>query len=183
MSTVFIGGSRRVSCLPKEAKHWLDDWVEENCSVLVGDANGADKVLQKYLYDRHYDHVTVYCSGKFCRNNIGEWNTRCVDVSGSKRDFQFYTAKDREMADKAEVGLMIWDGESPGTFRNVLHLAGASKKAILIWPKNQVYTLENENGLNSFIQELPISLRENLEQKLQTEWPSSLSKQEELELT
>ena len=91
-----------------------------------------DKAVQKYLADVHYDNVTVYCSGDTSRNNIGQWETRNVSVGESKKNFQFYAAKDREMAQQAEFGLMIWDGKSPGTILNILRLVRASKKAVLI---------------------------------------------------
>ena len=57
---------------------------------------------------------------------------RYLNPPRSKKDFQFYAAKDREMARDAEFDLMIWDGKSPGTVLNVLRVVGASKKAILI---------------------------------------------------
>jgi hypothetical protein len=34
--------------------------------------------------------------------------------SHSKRDFEYYATKDRQMADEGSVGLMVWDGESRG---------------------------------------------------------------------
>ena len=132
MTTVFVGGSRRVTRLPIEAKNRINNIVHQGFGILVGDANGVDKAVQRYLADVNYDNVTVYCSGKTSRNNIGQWATRNVSVGKSEKNFQFYAAKDREMAQQAEFGLMIWDGKSPGTILNVLRLVRASKKAVLI---------------------------------------------------
>ena len=132
MNTVFIGGSRRVPRLPVAARDRVDKVIENGLAVSVGDANGADKAVQKHLADARYDRVTVYCSGDSCRNNIGRWKTRHVKAKGRKKDFHFYAVKDREMACAAEFGLMIWDGKSPGTVLNVLRLVRASKKAVLI---------------------------------------------------
>ena len=78
MNTVFIGGSRRVSRLPAAARDRVDNVIEKGLAVSVGDANGADKAVQKHLADARYDRVTVYCSGDSCRNNIGQWKTRHV---------------------------------------------------------------------------------------------------------
>ena len=132
MTTVFVGGSRRVTRLPIEARNRINNIVQKGFAVLVGDAQGVDKAVQKYLADVHYDNVTVYCSGHTSRNNIGQWETRNVSVGEREKNFQFYAAKDREMAQQAEFGLMIWDGKSPGTILNVLRLVRASKKAVLI---------------------------------------------------
>lgn len=184
MNTVFIGGSRAVSYLPEQAKHWLDEVIERNDSVVVGDANGADRSVQKYLADAHYDAVTVYCSGKSCRNNIGQWDTRFVNASGSKKKFQFYAAKDREMAHEAEFGLMIWDGKSPGTVLNILRLVRASKKAVLFnMQKKQVLTFDGENDWEAFLQQCTQTLRQDLENRaLPTEWLPSFLGQASLEL-
>jgi adenine-specific DNA-methyltransferase len=131
MNTIFIGGSRHVSRLPAEVKKRLDNVVASGHQVIVGDANGADKAVQKYFFDAHYSHVTVFCSGDAPRNNLGSWATRCIHAPKGTKGFQFYAAKDREMAREADFGLMIWDGKSPGTVLNVLRLVQAGKISML----------------------------------------------------
>lgn len=131
MTTIFIGGSRHVSHLPFEVRKRLDNVVANAYQVVVGDANGADLAVQKHLYDSHFERVTVYCSGDTARNNLGNWPLRRVDPPKGARGFQFYTAKDREMAREADFGLMIWDGKSPGTVLNVLRLLQAGKISVL----------------------------------------------------
>ncbi len=140
MSKVFVGGSRRVSRLSAEAKERLNNVVGSGFDVIVGDANGADKALQKHLMDSAYEKVTVFCSGSRCRNNLGNWSTRNVDPPKSAKGFQFYAAKDREMAREADFGLMLWDGKSAGTVLNVLRLIGAGKKAVLLNTKEKSTT-------------------------------------------
>lgn len=130
MNTVFIGGSRRVSILPSEIKVRLENVITSGHHVVVGDANGADKAVQKYFRDAGYRNVTVFCSGE-PRNNLGPWPTRKVIPPVLVKSFQFYAAKDREMAREADFGLMIWDGKSPGTVLNVLRLVRAGKIAVL----------------------------------------------------
>ena len=132
MTTVFVGGSRRITHLPAEAKTRIDNVVDKGFAILVGDANGADKAVQKHLAEAKYDKVTVYCSGDISRNNLGRWETRNVNAAKRRKKFEFYAAKDREMAHQAEFGLMIWDGKSPGTVLNILRLVRASKKAVLV---------------------------------------------------
>jgi adenine-specific DNA-methyltransferase len=132
MSTVFVGGSRHVSRLSAEAKERLDKIIGNGFRVVVGDAAGADKAVQKYLLDAAYGNVTVFCSGDRPRNNLGQWETFHVSPEPHVKGFQFYAAKDREMAKRADFGLMIWDGKSAGTALNVLRLVRAGKKAVLL---------------------------------------------------
>ena len=172
MNTVFIGGSRRVSRLPVAARDRVDNVIEKGLAVSVGDANGADKAVQKHLADARYDRVTVYCSGDSCRNNVGRWQTRHVKASGRKKDFQFYAEKDREMAGAAEFGLMIWDGKSPGTVLNVLRLVRASKKAVLInVPEQREVTFRSKDDWDAFLSKCDEHLRRSLEKRaLPDEW-------------
>ena len=179
MTGVFIGGSRRVVRLPDQAKTRVSNVMEKGFSVLVGDANGADKAVQRHLADAHYGRVTVYCSGNTCRNNIGQWETRHIKSQGHERDFQFYAAKDREMAQEADFGLMIWDGKSAGTILNILRLVRASKKAVLISvPAKSELTFKNQIDWKAFLLQCPVDLRRNLEKRaLAKEWSPSILEQ------
>ena len=56
MSKVFVGGSRRISRLNEQVRRRLERVIEKNLTVLVGDANGADKAVQKYLAERNYEN-------------------------------------------------------------------------------------------------------------------------------
>ncbi len=42
-----------------------------------------------------------------CRNNVGNWPTREVPAPGGAKGFDYYSVKDRAMADAAEYGLML----------------------------------------------------------------------------
>lgn len=184
MNTVFIGGSRRVSRLPMAATERVNKVIEKGLAVSVGDANGADKAVQKHLADALYKRVTVYCSGDSCRNNIGQWKTRHVKAKRRKKDFHFYAAKDREMAGAAEFGLMIWDGKSPGTVLNILRLVRASKKAVLIIvPDQREVTFRTKDDWDMFLFECDERLRRSLEKRaLPGEWFDTSPSQESLEL-
>ena len=59
MNTVFIGGSRHVPLLPGVARNRVNDVIEQGLDIMVGDANGIDKAVQKHLADARYDRVTV----------------------------------------------------------------------------------------------------------------------------
>jgi probable addiction module antidote protein len=132
MNTVFIGGSRQVSRLSAQVKERLENVINSGFHIILGDANGADKAVQGYLSDASYKDVTVFCSGEKYRNNLGRWETRYVTAPRNAKSFEFYAAKDREMAREADFGLMIWDGKSAGTILNVLRLIRADKKAVLL---------------------------------------------------
>lgn len=166
MNTIFIGGSRHVSRLPSEIKKRLDNVVASGHRVIVGDASGADKAVQKHLLDKHYDKVTVFCSGSTPRNNLGTWRIHHVDVPKSTRGFHFYAAKDREMAREADFGLMIWDGKSPGTILNVLRLALAGKIAVLFdVPRKDVVNIRTLENWRSFISQCSRELQSNVKER------------------
>jgi adenine-specific DNA-methyltransferase len=152
MNTIFIGGSRHISQLPPEIKKRLDNVVASGHQVIVGDANGADKAVQKHFLDKHYEKVTVFCSGATPRNNLRPWLIHQVDAPKRAKGFHFYAAKDREMARKADFGLMIWDGKSPGTVLNVFRLALAGKIAVLFNVSDKdVVNIKSVDALRNFI--------------------------------
>src|SRR5262249_42163772 len=127
VTKVFIGGSRRVSRLSADVKTRIDRIMEQGFPVRVGDANGADKAVQQYLQRRGYKGVEVFCSGGECRNNLGMWPVRAVATGHARKDFDYYAAKDEQMAQEASVGLMIWDGKRAGTLANVARLLRQGK--------------------------------------------------------
>lgn len=132
MTKVFVGGSRRISRLDVDIRHRLDRIVAKRFQVLVGDANGADSAVQRYLHERGYGRVEVFCSGATVRNNIGGWPVRVIQPTHPSRDFDYYAAKDRAMAEEATVGLMIWDGKSRGTLLNILRLI-SQRKSVAVY--------------------------------------------------
>lgn len=130
MTIVFMGGSRSISRLPPVAKWRIDNAIDGDMAILVGDANGADKAIQRHLQERNYRSVNVYCVGDECRNNVGEWEVKVIAPPRARRDHRFFGAKDEAMAAAADYGLMLWDGDSPGTLLNVARLAYRGKPAI-----------------------------------------------------
>lgn len=132
MTTVFVGGSRQVSRLPPRVRTRLDKIVANGLNVVVGDANGVDKAIQKYLMGFEYMKVTVYHSEESPRNNTSHWPECRVIPKKAKKDFHFFATKDRKMAEVADFGLLIWDGESPGTVLNALRLVGHGKPVVLV---------------------------------------------------
>ncbi len=109
--------------------------VLQNHSILVGDADGADVAVQRFLFDNCAQDVTVYCTGDVPRNNIGNWKLRPVVTYHKPGSRSYFTAKDIEMAAESDHGLMIWDAKSTGTLSNVLELLSRKKNALVFIQK------------------------------------------------
>jgi hypothetical protein len=153
-STVFVAGSRQISRLPAEVTSRLDTMIEKGLQILVGDANGADKAIQRYLADKSYPNVLVHCMKEHCRNNVGNWPTREIDAPRGARGFDYYSLKDRAMAEAAEYGLMLWDGKSKGTINNIVNLSRRQKPvAVYIAPKRHFLTVKAFDDLKGVLAE------------------------------
>jgi hypothetical protein len=151
-STVFVAGSRQISRLPAEVRTRLDTMVEKGFQILVGDANGADKAVQRYLADKSYPNVLVHCMKDHCRNNIGNWPTRQLAAPRGAKGFDYYSVKDRAMADAAEYGLMLWDGKSKGTINNVVNLTRHGKPVVVyVAPKRQFLSVKAIDDLRDVL--------------------------------
>jgi len=156
MKRVFAGGSRRITRLNADVRHRLDQIIQRQLCVLIGDANGADKAIQKYLSDCQYPNVVVFCTGGECRNNVGGWPLRSVDPPHRVKDFAYFTEKDAAMAREAEFGLMLWDGKSSGTMVNVARLVSTGKPVVLyVSPAKAFYTLKTPTDLKSVLSTSP----------------------------
>ncbi len=163
MNTVFVGGSRHISRLSDQAKERLNNIISSGARVIVGDANGADKAVQKYLFENQYENVNVFCSGDNYRNNLGDWKIHFVETPKNVKGFQFYAIKDREMAKEADYGLMIWDGNSVGTILNIFRLIQAGKKAVLVnAPEKKATTFKSINDWQGFFALCSTELRKDV---------------------
>lgn len=170
MTTVFIGGSRRASRLNAHVQKRLDTIIKKEFPIIIGDANGADKAVQQYLHSKHYQYVEIFCSGEICRNNIGDWRTRNIPVETRKRDAQFYSAKDRVMAQEATIGFMLWDGKSVGTLLNLFRLLKLNKKvSIYNAPEKKFEEFRNLTEWEKFLTSLDTGLQRNIEQRTKLE--------------
>ena len=154
MTKVFIGGSRKISRLNLAIRERVDNIVSKKMEVLIGDANGADKAMQKYLAEKEYKEVIVFCMGGNCRNNIGNWK---IDVCKSDRiikDFNYYEIKDRAMSDQADYGFMLWDGQSKGTLNNIINLLQRGKNVLVYFSINKNFlSLKNFSELENLLKE------------------------------
>jgi hypothetical protein len=148
---VFIGGSRAVSKLNAVIRERFDDFMKRGCTVLVGDANGADKAVQTYFASKHYTKVIVFCMEE-CRNNVGGWPTRNVEPPSGSKGFSYYAAKDFVMAEEAQCGVMLWDAKSKGTLQNMLNLIAAGKRTLVYFaPTKNFHVLANKEELQALL--------------------------------
>lgn len=148
---VFIGGSRAVSRLNAVIRARLDDLIKRGCTVLIGDANGADKAVQSYFAKNDYANVIVFCIDH-CRNNVGAWPTRNIQPPPGSKGFSYYAAKDFVMAQEAQCGVMLWDARSKGTLQNMLNLIGAGKRTLVYFaPTKDFHVLANQRDLQALL--------------------------------
>jgi hypothetical protein len=165
MKKVFLFGSRRLTRLPAEVCPRLDEMIRRELMILVGDANGADKAVQTYFAEQQYANVLVFCTAGNCRNNVGRWPVRIVEAPHRARDFAFFTAKDAAMAEEADVGLALWDGQSTGTLVNVARLVARAKPAVVyIAPEKAFTTLKTPDDLVHLLSTASIDVRTRAEE-------------------
>jgi hypothetical protein len=168
--------------LNEDVKDRAANIVAEGLQVLVGDANGADKAIQKFLVEKDYSNVVVFFAGTVCRNNLGKWPTNPVRVNRSERDFRFYAAKDLAMSEAADYGFMIWDGESQGTVNNILNLLERGKRVVVyVSPQREFLTLKTSSDAGDLLRHLAPDVTEALDKKVDL-WRRIAASQQALRL-
>lgn len=126
----------------------IDTMIEKGFTILVGDANGADKAVQRYLADKDSRNVIVHCMTANCRNNIGGWPTQEIAAPPGARGFAYCSIKDQAMVDAAEYGLMLWDGESKGTLNSVIKMVRQDKPVVVyLAPKKAFRNLRSADDV------------------------------------
>ena len=148
MKAVFLGGSRRLSRLNTAIRDRLDKIMARGLTIYIGDANGADKAMQRYLADAHYSRVIVFAVSAHLRNNLGNWEVQLVTPPSRAKGAEIFAAKDRVMGERATAGLMLWDGKSRGTLANIHALLADGKPVALYYaPKRRFLSLRTCDDL------------------------------------
>ncbi len=149
---IFIAGPRAIKELDENISKKLENICAKNYEVLVGDADGIDSSVQKFLQLKSYRNVIVFASKGIARNNYGDWKIETVKVDNHVTGFDFYAQKDLVMAKRADIGFMIWNGKSKGTFNNIINLLNFGKGVILYFVPNQkFYQFKTMKDLNNFL--------------------------------
>jgi hypothetical protein len=164
---VFIAGSRGLSRLNIDVKRRIDAMMEKSFTILVGDANGADKAVQKYAAEKAYRDVIVHCMAGKCRNNLANWPTREITASPGARGFEYYSTKDLAMVDEAEYGLMLWDGESKGTLNSVINMIHQNKMVVVyLSPKKEFQNLSSPKDVARLLSKCDLASVRRFEREL-----------------
>ncbi len=149
---IFIAGAIQLESLEPEVIKKLNNLIKMNAEILVGDACGIDKAVQKFLCDKKYMNVKIYATNGKARNNIGNWEVVGVKSYLEKKSREFFTVKDIEMTKKADMGFMIWNAKSQGTLTNMINLLKANKQVVIfLQSENKLYNLKSLQGLNDLI--------------------------------
>ncbi|SIN83292.1 hypothetical protein [Fibrobacter sp. UWB11] len=131
---IFISGSKSISKLPDLAIVFIDQFIENNDEILIGDCYGVDAVVQQYIESKGFSNVTIYCSGVSPRNNFTSSAKihSCIEAAKGLSDSNFHYVKDIQMAKDCDQALMIWDGKSKGTAENLKRIKQMGKTFIVI---------------------------------------------------
>ena len=149
---VFIAGPRLVKKIDRNISNRLENIWKNDYTVIVGDADGIDSCVQRHFYDVNYENVIIYASNGIARNNIGKWKVENVVVEGNIRGFDFYSKKDIEMSNISDYGFIIWNGESKGTFNNMVNLVRLDKTVLIYYlPTRSFHTIKNVDDLYNFV--------------------------------
>lgn len=181
MSNVFFGGSRKLARLNPALRTRLRNLITNGHTVLIGDANGADKAVQGYLAEEGYKNVRVYCMDGECRNNLGSWELVAIDSVSKKRDFAYFAMKDMRMSLDADYGFMIWDGESKGTLNNVLNLVQQGKSALVYFsPAREFVLVKSKDEVAALVARCSTEVRETLNKTIRLEKRTTAAEQSTL---
>jgi predicted XRE-type DNA-binding protein len=167
MTTVFIAGSISISRLHEKVQERINKIVLSNLNVVVGDADGADTSIQQCLHNYRATKVMVYCTGDIPRNNVADWPVYRVHSKARVGSRAFFTAKDLEMAQSSDYGLMVWDNKSTGTLSNVIELLKEKKKSVVFINKNNEFvTIADKSGLDYLLHFMSEHARAKAEEKI-----------------
>lgn len=159
MKTVFIGGSRiteGTKGLPESVLDQIKDITTKQYNIVVGDSNGVDFLVQKYLSELGYDAVSIYYSGNQPRNRVNmKWKAlRYTEPGKSGKDLQM--VKDKKMAEDADIAYMIWSDTyinprfgnkcvSNGTLSNIYRMLSSGKTVVVYYiPNDKTYILHTQ---------------------------------------
>lgn len=149
---VFISGSIKIKKIDTKVIERLKNIVTSNLEVIVGDADGVDSLIQEYLKLNSVHSVVVYCSGETPRNNLGHWDIKKVTTTSRQGTRQYFTAKDKAMAQDCDYGLMVWDASSTGTLSNAIELVEKNKVAVVYINKSkQFLNIKNVQDIEKMI--------------------------------
>ena len=139
MHKIFISGSMGIKNLNIKVLERINNIINSQYEIIVGDADGVDSSIQAYLQSKNVKLVSVYCTGGQPRNNIGRWSVKKIETDSKPGTRAYFTAKDLSMAEDCDFGLMIWDSKSTGTLSNVIELLKLKKYSVVFINKTKEF--------------------------------------------
>ncbi|GHV12814.1 hypothetical protein FACS1894219_06470 [Clostridia bacterium] len=137
------------------------DTLFKTVGASVVGASGVDASVQKFYADLNYRDLTVYASNGRARNNIGAWNVKNILVGDKIKGFDFYKQKDFAMAENADIGFLIWNGESKGTLNNIINLLDMGKQSVVYLTSNKLLlNVDSEDKLKALLELCPNATKE-----------------------
>ncbi|MCL6407535.1 hypothetical protein HLB27_10125 [Dickeya dadantii] len=167
MTTIFVAGSITIKELDPLIIERLKKIVDQNFNVVVGDANGVDSSVQQELLQMGCRTTTVFSSSPKPRNNLGSWPVNFVKTDHPRGTRAFFTAKDIQMADKADCGLMVWDAKSTGTLSNVIELLARKKYSVVFINKKKEFVIvKSPDDIDILIKNMSAAAYSKAEEKI-----------------
>ncbi|MBU0612969.1 hypothetical protein KKB10_03040 [Patescibacteria group bacterium] len=130
MKKVFISGSINIKNLHKAVIDELDSFIKRNCFIIIGDAYGIDQLVQKYLLSKKYYNVlicTIYEYPRIIESNEFDYEKIKYDLE-EKSEKKKQSYKDKHMTEISDISLVIWDGKSTGSYRNIIDAIERNKE-------------------------------------------------------
>jgi hypothetical protein len=167
MKKVFISGSMRIKNLNTNVLSAIDNILNGDPQVIIGDANGVDSSIQEYLTTKQYKSVVIYCSGNQARNNVGHWLIKEISTKQKPGTRAFFTEKDIKMAEDCDYGFMVWDTKSIGTLSNIIELLKRKKSSLIYINKlKELLTINEVSDFEKLISSMSESARSKAESEL-----------------
>lgn len=143
---VFISGSISIKNLTNKIINSIDNIINQNLEVLIGDADGIDSLIQSYLSSKNYFNVTVYSitsTPRYFANK--KFNFKYIPVSFDiKKERERQQEKDKMMTLDSDFSFIIWDSKSKGSYGNVLRALENNKKIKLYLFSNDEFLEANK---------------------------------------
>jgi len=135
---IFINGTYQIKKgeekwkLPESVCSYLDELMANEDEFLVDDKSGVSLLVQDYLNYAKYKKVTVCIAGSGQRytKNAGKWPEKHYLVHGESH-YIYSIERDFGMAEEADCGFSIWDGNDFKTFANMIYLCSQGKRSKL----------------------------------------------------
>jgi len=149
--SVFISGSIAIKTLPTQVKNSVLKIMDQNMTILVGDASGIDTLIQDLCDTQNYTNLIVYTITplpRYLSTKSSSFKYIFVD-SDIKKERERQTYKDKAMSEDSTFSLVIWDGYSKGSYANIRRAFEQNKKVKVFYSE-----------INDFISHEKVTLNE-----------------------